>query len=56
MQVNLVLASQVQVVVQGLANQVSGRPGQPEKGAGQPDFEVWLLGGQPRFTVFLMCF
>ena len=35
----------------GLTNQVSGRPGQPEKGSGQPDSGGWLPSGQLRFSI-----
>ena len=37
----------------GLTNGVSGRPGQPEKGSGQPELGVWLPSGQPRFPTVI---
>ena len=39
--------------IQGTTNSVSRRPGQPEKGSGQPELGVWLPNGQPRFTYVL---
>ena len=37
------------IMIQGLTN-VSGRPGQQEKGSEQPQLGVWLPGGQPRYS------
>ena len=39
---------------QGLTIQVSGRPGQPEKGTGQIDLVICLPGRQPRLTTFFL--
>ena len=36
--------------MQDSTNRVPGRPGQPEKGSGQPGLGVWLPSGQPRFS------
>ena len=42
------------VRIQGLTNRVSGRPGQPKEGAGQPELGARLPSGQP--SIFLKHF
>ena len=41
------------VVNQGFTNRLSGHPGQPEEGAGQPDLMVWLPNGQLKLPAAL---
>ena len=41
---------------QGLTNRVSGRPGQPEKGAGQPGLGVFLPKGATKISYYIVPF